>query len=231
MIGVLVSATIEAFVPENAFTALEAYGGLAAMLVTLLIALPLYVCATASVPIAAALVASGLPTGAALVFLMAGPATNVATLGAVYRTLGRRPLAVYLATVVIGSILCGWAFEFVIDARTTTPVHEHTTTTWWSIASAVILLALVGKFALQELLQSRKKSTEMKLSDRVPNVELAVSGMTCADCVAKLETTLSSDASVDAVTVTLENGRVTIYGQVSEARARQLVEQAGFWSA
>ena len=83
---------------------LAAYGGLAAMGVTLVIAVPLYVCATASVPIAAALVASGLPTGAALVFLMAGPATNVATLGAVYRTLGRRPLAIYLSTIIVGSV-------------------------------------------------------------------------------------------------------------------------------
>ena len=73
-------------------TSIPRWSGLAA----LVIALPLYVCATASVPIAAALIAQGMPTGAALVFLMAGPATNIATIGAVKRAFGGRVLAVYL---------------------------------------------------------------------------------------------------------------------------------------
>lgn len=99
VVGVLVSALITSLVPEDSLANLAGFGGLPAMLITLLISLPLYVCATASVPIAAALVISGLPPGAALVFLMAGPATNVATIGAVYRTLGKRSLGIYLVTV------------------------------------------------------------------------------------------------------------------------------------
>ena len=157
VIGVVISAAIDAFVPLGAFTDLAAYGGLAAMLVTLVIAVPLYVCATASVPIAAALVATGLPTGAALVFLMAGPATNAATLGAVYRTLGRKPLAIYLATVIIGSIACGWAFDFVIDANIAPVNHDHESATWWSIASAVVLLGLIAWFAWQDVMRFKNR--------------------------------------------------------------------------
>jgi hypothetical protein len=77
------------------------------MLVVLVISLPLYVCTTASVPIAASLIAAGMPAGSALVFLMAGPATNVVTIGAVYRT-GHQPSspsapgAVYRTCWVVG---------------------------------------------------------------------------------------------------------------------------------
>ena len=159
VLGVVVSAAITAFVPTNAMSALANFGGLAAMVVTLIVALPLYVCATASVPIAAALVASGLPVGAALVFLMAGPATNMATIGAVYRALGRRALTIYLTTVIVGSILCGWLFGFLIRAETVKVDHLHETGSWWSLASAVLLLALIVWFACQEFLLVRKQTT------------------------------------------------------------------------
>lgn len=154
LFGVLVSAAIETFVPPNAFAGFSSQSELVAMLVTLAIALPLYVCATASVPIAAALVATGLPTGAALVFLMAGPATNMATIGAVYRTLGRRSLAIYLTTVILGSISCGWLFGFLIEANASNIAHEHDSVTWWSVISAVVLLALLGWFSMQEILRA-----------------------------------------------------------------------------
>jgi len=67
------------------------------------------------VPIAASLIAAGIPAGTALVFLMAGPATNVATLWAVYRVLGTRVLAIYLGTVILMSILLGLGFDFLLQ--------------------------------------------------------------------------------------------------------------------
>ncbi|HPM83129.1 MAG TPA: permease, partial [Candidatus Anammoximicrobium sp.] len=90
--GVVVSAAINVFVPPSYLSGLGSLGILPSAVAALAISVPLYVCATASVPIAAALVAGGLPTGAALVFLIAGPATNVATIGAVYRRYGGRVL-------------------------------------------------------------------------------------------------------------------------------------------
>ena len=151
LFGVLVSAAITTWVPTDALSGLGAGGDFVAMWVTLIIALPLYVCATASVPIAAALVASGLPTGAALVFLMAGPATNVATIGAVYRTLGRRALSIYLTTVIFGSIACGWLFGFLIDTHSAESTHLHQSQSWWSITCAVLLLLLLAWFVVQEV--------------------------------------------------------------------------------
>ncbi len=153
LVGVIASAAITTFLPTTALSHVGLGNPLLAMVVTLIISLPLYVCATASVPIAAALVASGLPVGAALVFLIAGPATNVATIGAVQRVLGRRALAIYLATVISGSIVCGWSFSFLTDAGTVELPHTHEHANGWSIASAIVLLALLGWFALQEFLR------------------------------------------------------------------------------
>jgi copper chaperone CopZ len=225
--GVVVSAAITAFMPQHALAGLATYGGLAAMGVTLVISVPLYVCATASVPIAAALVASGLPAGAALVFLMAGPATNVATLGAVYRTLGRRPLAIYLATIILGSIACGWAFQFVINTESTAVGHQHEMSNWWNIGSATVLALLIISFAAQDLLRLKRRWTPANLANG-PTMEIGVAGMTCGSCVAKLERTLASDAHVNEARVTLEPGRVVVQGEISEARVHELIQQAGF---
>lgn len=231
VIGIVVSAALEVFLPPSALDALASYGQLEAMFIVLLISVPLYVCATASVPIAAALVAGGLPTSAALVFLMAGPATNVATLGTVYRTLGRKPLAIYLGSVVVGSIACGWAFGSIIDASPGTAAHLHGTETWWKVASAVILLALLAVCAGQDAMRLSRRWSALRRSCGEPTLQVAVQGMTCGGCVEKLEQTLAGEATIDAAMVTLSPGSVVVHGEISEDRVRELIEQAGFRSA
>ena len=152
IVGVLVSASITYFAPTEFISQQPVFHGFPALLLTLVISLPLYVCATASVPIAAALVASGFPPGAALVFLMAGPATNVATLGAIYKTLGSRPLIVYLITIIAGSLMAGMVFNSVIDvADVVAAAHSHGTA-WWATLSAVVLAILVLWLAAQEMI-------------------------------------------------------------------------------
>ena len=96
--GIAVSACLSVLVPQNAWSGLSELGPIGVAGVTLAFSIPLYVCAVASVPIAAALVASGFPPSAALIFLMAGPATNIATIGAIARTFGRRNVVIYLSS-------------------------------------------------------------------------------------------------------------------------------------
>ena len=114
IIGVIVAGLIAAVVPDDYFAALLG-GGIASMLVMMLVGIPTYVCATASVPIAAALIAKGVSPGAALVFLMTGPATNAATITTVWKTMGRRAAGIYLGTVAGASIIAG----LLIDATGT----------------------------------------------------------------------------------------------------------------
>ena len=218
--GVLASAAITVLVPETWLAALGTHGGLPAMFIVLLIAIPLYVCATASVPIAAALVAGGMPAGAALVFLMAGPATNVATLGAIKKTFGTRTTAIYLGTILVGSIGLGWAFGFLIEAATTTHAHEHGAA-WWATASAVVLVVMLGAFAMDDL---RRKLTTPSTNA----LDIGVEGMTCGGCSSRLERVLGKLEGVDKATVVLDTKRAHVEGSVSEAAVRAAIEGAGF---
>jgi len=86
-------------------------GGLNAMLLMLVVGIPMYICATASTPIAAALILKGVSPGTALVFLLAGPATNIAALAVLIKILGKKGVAVYLASIAVISVLCGLALD------------------------------------------------------------------------------------------------------------------------
>jgi hypothetical protein len=110
--GLLLAGGISALVPETLITGYLS-GGLGSMLLMLAFGIPLYICATASTPIAAALILKGVSPGAALVFLLAGPATNMATLTVLANLLGKRTTLVYLAAIGAGAVLCGLAVDGV----------------------------------------------------------------------------------------------------------------------
>jgi uncharacterized membrane protein YraQ (UPF0718 family)/copper chaperone CopZ len=225
--GVVVSALINVFVPEGFFTGLAGYGAVVPVLAALAVSLPLYVCSTASVPIAAALVAGGMPPGAALVFLMAGPATNVATIGAIYRALGRRPLVIYLVTIIAGSLGAAFVFDSLLPTAATAAVHLHAEDTWWAIASSVVLIALLAWFAIDDLRGWVARWSRGAPAEG-PQIEVAVSGMTCGGCMSKLESALRKEKGVTAVEVTLDPGRAVVSGSIDSGRIRQIVEQVGF---
>ena len=224
LFGILASALIDVYLPESYMETLGSFGTVGASLVALAISVPLYVCATASVPIAAVLVAGGMPTGAALVFLMAGPATNIATMGAVYRTFGGKLLAVYLATIVVGSMVLAVAFEWVIRVGdvTTTMTHNHASV-WATMAGACLCLMMLW-FAVDEL----KSKFAGRANAGLDDIVLGVQGMTCGGCSSRLERLLQNEEGVQSVVVDLDAARATVAGNVSEERVRTVIEQAGF---
>jgi uncharacterized protein len=226
LVGVLVSSLISVAVPEDSLAAMGQAGGLPGMLVALVVSVPLYVCATASVPIAAALVAAGLPPGAALVFLMAGPATNVATIGAVYRTLGARSLAVYLGTIIVGSLAAGLAFDQVLSIEPLSAVgHDHSSA-WWQVASSILLGILFLKFLVEDLRHRLRKQTTTE-SD-APETVVTVDGMTCEGCAAKLERGLASMPDIDSARVSYAAGTAAVHSQLSNAELASRVAECGF---
>ena len=113
MVGVVISVFLTLWLDGQPLDSLSGHSLLVAMSIALVISLPWYVCATESVPIAAALAVAGLPLGAIMVFLMAGPATNMATIGALWRGLGARSTIVYLITIIVGSFVGGLLFEML----------------------------------------------------------------------------------------------------------------------
>jgi len=111
-IGIVFAAAVKTFVPVS-FLA-EWGSGLAAMLVMLVVGIPMYVCAVASTPIAAGLLLAGVSPGVAMVFLMAGPATNISTLGVIGKELGRRSLIAYLTGVGVIALVTGFIVDYLV---------------------------------------------------------------------------------------------------------------------
>jgi len=114
-IGFALAGLVSALVPADFLT--DRLGsGFSAMGLMVVAGLPLYVCATASTPIAAMLIAKGLSVGAALVFLLVGPATNIATMMIVGRELGRRSLMIYLGSIIVVAVLAGLGTDALLES-------------------------------------------------------------------------------------------------------------------
>ncbi|GEA52071.1 hypothetical protein VIN01S_28750 [Vibrio inusitatus NBRC 102082] len=149
MIGLFFAALVQTYV-ETDFLA-KWGGSIWSMLMMVAISVPMYICATASTPIAAGLLMSGISPGAVLVFMLAGPATNVATLGVVGKELGKRSLIAYLTGVVGTAIVFGLLTDFLVTTYgfSVQPLSagEHEILPHWlSISSAIVLALLMAKY-------------------------------------------------------------------------------------
>ncbi|MGL6260413.1 SO_0444 family Cu/Zn efflux transporter [Vibrio sp. WXL210] len=146
IIGLTISAIVVTFVPPEALA--EISRGPAAMLVMAVIGVPMYICASASTPLAAGLMLAGVSPGAVLVFLLAGPATNMATLGVVYHQLGKRVLAGYLVGVIGVAILFGYLTNslvdtLAIDIQTQLSQSHHLVPDVIAWGSAIVLAVII----------------------------------------------------------------------------------------
>lgn len=149
LIGILLAGIITVFI-SPAF--IESYlgNGLLSMVLMIALATPLYVCATASTPIAAALALKGLSPGAALVFLLAGPATNMATITVVSRLLGKKTAIIYVGSIMTCSLLLGLLVNWIyigigLDIAGWVTADEHVAHGLLYTVSAVVLLLLITK--------------------------------------------------------------------------------------
>lgn len=153
-IGLLISGLISYLMPDNL---IETYLGndFLAMLVMLITGIPMYVCATSSTPIAAALVLKGLNPGAALVFLLAGPATNIASLSMVYKMLGKKALLIYLFSISTCALLFGFLTDFLykglnISAKVSIGKTAELIPLQAQIIAAIILTILLVNAIIRE---------------------------------------------------------------------------------
>ena len=223
VVGILVSATISWWLPASQLSGVAGTTGIVAMVITLLISLPLYVCATASVPIAAALVHSGLPAGAAMVFLMAGPATNLATLGAVFRTFGLRSTGLYLLTMIGGSLTAGVLFDSLLSATSVPPLHVHDNPHWIAVVCSLLLLGLFLRFTWEDV--GRSVAT---LDASTEHQTWNISGMHCENCASGLERDLRQLNGVDDVLVHFSSQEAVIRGKPNPKEVTQIAEIKGF---
>lgn len=155
--GLVIGALITTLIPQNLSDILLEYSWLS-YLIVIAIAVPMYVCATSSLPIAAALMLSGVSPGAAFVFLSAGPATNTVTIGVVKKMLGTKSLYIYLGSIIIGSILFGLGLDYIFDIASVDPkslIHIHEEVNLFEILSSIVLWGYVVYYIFSDL---RKKA-------------------------------------------------------------------------
>ncbi len=228
ILGVLAAALIATWISPGYLSTVSWTQGIGGMLLALVISLPLYVCTTSSVPIAASLIAAGMPTGTALVFLMAGPATNLATMGAVYRALGGRVLGIYLATVSVLSMAFGLVFDSLLPGSSVSKqmMHHHGDAGWLSMLSAgLLVLLLAWTLAKKLMLRFQSKTLEEKDMDLL----LTVKGMNCGHCVAAVKRAVESEPGVEEATPDLAKSKVAIRGDnLDKDSIKARIVQAGY---
>ena len=241
LIGLMLAALIEVLVPESFFTAYLGNEYLE-MLVIMVAAIPLYVCATGSVPIAAILMLKGLSPGAAIVFLMAGPATNAATMTVIGNVFGRRTLILYLASIVIGAYFFGTIVnEFLPREWFLNPIahmhggeHAHGfLPQWLKIGSSILLAGLIANALYNKHLSRyfRKETIapEIKIHPTLKNMEIVVKGMTCNHCKATVENNVAALEGIEHVEADLLTEKVIISGgNIDLDKVKEKVESLGY---
>ena len=160
-IGLILGAIITVAIPQNLSTILLEYSWISYIIV-IAIAIPMYVCATASLPIAAGLMLAGVSPGAAFVFLSAGPATNTVTIGVVKKMLGTKTLYIYLGTIIFGSVLFGFGLDYILrDVSVKEIIHMHEEAGLFAIMSSVILWIFVLYYMLKPYMKNKKNKKKV----------------------------------------------------------------------
>ena len=255
IIGLVVAGAITVLLPDSFFS-LFADNSLLSMLLVLLFALPMYLCATGSIPIAVALMLKGLSPGTALVLLMAGPAVNFASMLVVGKVLGKKTLTIYLLSVILGSMLCGLAIDYLLPrtwfampwAQMQQVVgHTHSWLSFNSVCTLVMIALLVYAFVLKYrnghthacgcshgeeqdacMCETSCEVCNGKESDTPVPLLLHVEGMRCNHCKANVEKAVLAVEGVESVLVSVENKTVTVTGNVEPPRVIEAINALGF---
>ena len=242
MIGLLLGALISAFVPNDFFMALREYP-LLCMIAILLLAMPMYTCATGSIPLALALVAKGITPGAALVLLMAGPATSIASMLVVGKAFGKRTLVAYLASIAVGAIGFGLIVDtFFMDTFLAAMLpggaaecHGHEMLGVFDYVCAG-LLALLILYTVVTHKAGHCGCGECGCGDHEHSGASAehasktyrVNGMSCSHCKACVEKAVFALEGVIFAVANVAKKELVIEGSVDESALKTAIEEAGF---
>lgn len=234
IVGIIVAGLIGALVPPDALAPYIG-GGIFAMLVMIAIGIPLYVCATASIPLAVGFIHMGASPGAALAFLIAGPATNAATIATVWNTMGRRTTLIYVFSVALSALVSGLAYDALVSvighSGFATAAHHHHADEMQGAGGAftLLLLGVVVYSVMEPRLLARFRCVRSAPAVEAPRVTLSVKGMTCSHCEAAVRRELERVAGAGNVDVNLATGKATITGAGLDAETlRKTVAALGY---
>jgi uncharacterized protein len=247
IIGLLLAAFISLIIPDNFF---EKYIGndFLSMLIILAVSVPLYVCATGSIPIAAVLIMKGISPGAAFVFLMAGPATNAATITVLGKVMGKKALIGYLFSIIASSMFFGFVIDNFLPREWFTSFHNHGNHDmnhglpfWLEITSSVLLISFILNIYINKFLVYRKSkkmfdSADLKYEGLVneqfsteDNYIISVKGMNCNHCKMNVENALQNIPGISNIKVVLDKSIATFKGDNPDMnQVKKSIEGIGF---
>lgn len=155
-VGLILGALFTTFVPKE-YSSLLFENQILTYFVILFLAIPLYTCATASLPIAAAFMLQGMSGGAAFVFLTAGPATSAVTMSVVYKMLGRTSVIIYVTTIAIMSLIFGFIFDtFLGNLEILNISHHEEESSLLSRISSILMLLLIAYYLIKPLFKKKE---------------------------------------------------------------------------
>ena len=225
MFGLIVAGLISYFVPDNFFM-IFGNNTILTMLLVLIVAIPMYVCATGSIPIAIALMMKGMSPGTALVLLMAGPAANIASMLVIGKVLGKKTFVLYLTTLVIGAITSGLIIDNFLPAawfdvsNFAMEGHHGGHFYHFKIICSIILFALFINSIIQK--ENFMQNTSNK------TIAFKIDGMNCNHCKNNVTKAISALKSVKTVNVNLSQGIAYVEGDITDTEIKNAVEAIGF---
>lgn len=240
LFGLLLAAFIAILIPEDFFS-MYIGSPILEMAIVLVASVPLYICATASVPIAAVLLMKGLSPGAALVLLMAGPATNAATITVIGKSLGKRTLFTYLFSIIAGAFVFGYLINFLFPSSMLLSglninSHDHSNhlfPSWVSLLSVMILIILIinayfSRYGIYRKIFPKRFINKNELMD-IKSMDVMVKGMTCTHCKNTVENGLSDVKGVQSVHADISNMKVSIAGEdINISEVEKKVNELGY---
>lgn len=227
LIGVLIGGIIGYLIPGNI---IEQYLGnpILAYPIMLLIATPMYICATGSIPIAASLILKGMAPGAGLVFLIAGPATNTATLSFVVGKLGKKTMLIYLSSIMITALLFGFLIDYIwnISGNNINLITGGTKMLplWIKTASAILITTFILKAIIKKSrnkIKGQKEISNMSIVFNVPD-------MSCQHCVNTIDNAIRELTGIKDIFINLKTKKVKVIGNVSKDLIISVIKSAGY---
>lgn len=233
--GLIIAALITVYIPADFFASLGAHP-LLAMIAVVIVAVPMYVCATGSIPIALSLMLKGLSPGTALVLLMAGPAANFASFALISREMGRRAAAIYVAAIVVGALAFGLAIDyllpaswFALPAKVAAACHHGADGVlilppFTAVCAAILAALLIAALIRRYFTGSTHNHTTTDMTTTIFNI----TGMNCPHCQASVTRAIAATPGVDSVEVSLSAKTATVVGEPDAAEVIRAVRAAGF---
>ena len=231
VVGLIIAGLIGVLVPDGFF---ETYlsNSFLSMLLMLVVGIPMYVCASASTPIAASLLMKGISPGAALVFLLTGPATNAVSFSAVTKIVGKKSTTIYMTSIALVSLALGYVLNLFSDSfgimETIMHHHHETIPSWLKITGSILMIMMFIWYYVKLYIVGRFMHKDKSI--KIDKIQLDVQGMTCMHCAGTVKKAVESVDGISDVEVILNDNRVEFHSDDPDkvSQVKEKIKAAGY---